>query len=93
MTIQLTTPIASAPITNITVTDFRVHFGPNQAFEYITYAPSDANDNVLPGSTSTTVQLTAADVAVFQATAGGFKAKCEAALQNNVGAALAGTAT
>jgi hypothetical protein len=93
MTVTLQNPIVAAPITNLAVTFISMSFGPTDAQTVVTmgYAPS-TSQGVLTGP-PTTVTLQPADLAAFQAASGTIRQKAEAALQSNLGATAAGTAT
>ena len=92
--IALSTPQVTT-VTNLAVTSLTMIFGATdqQTVVQLTYAPCDANGNVVPGiGQSTRVTLSAADEQAFLQTAGSVRVKAEAALQSNL-AAASGTAT
>jgi hypothetical protein len=95
--ISLTTPLAQSPIQNVAIVSLVVTCGAGDGATVarITYGPSDANGNLLPGANPSqliTVTLAPADELVFVNTPGSFRVRAQAALQSNE-AALAGTST
>jgi hypothetical protein len=94
MAIALQAPIVTS-VTNLAVTFLNMSFGALDAQTVVTlgYAPSNASGVISPGAAQAVVTLAPADIAAFQSTVGTPRQKAEAALQSNLGAAAAGSAT
>lgn len=97
MPITLATPQATT-ISNYAIVHVGIDPAPSDATPAtwrIVYGPSDVSGNLLPGSAFglSTAVLNPADVVLFFTTPGTVRVRAQAALQNNLGAALAGAST